>query len=164
MVYVCTHMCDYTHVLWCSCGGWRTTCGVVLYFYHVSPRDWTQVLRLGEKFLCLMSHVSKWKCFIHYLFWSSWINRTVIIFYYFGEGVSCIPGRPWSHYVGKDDLDLLFLSPKFQNYRGTSPYSVHCGAGDVTQGFVNSRQVLYQLSYTLTPKLKMNTYSFCKTH
>lgn len=58
----------------------------------------------------------------------------------------------WSqmYYVNKDGLDFLILLPllhKCRDYRHVPSSLVLCGTDPGTQGFTQSRQALYQLSY-----------------
>lgn len=69
---------------------------------------------------------------------------------FFWDLASCISAQPQIHCVAKDGLEpLIFLSPSSEY---ESPCSAPCsGTGDQTQGFVHAKQVLYKLSYVLSP-------------
>lgn len=46
------------HVPWGMCGGGNSFLELILSFYHVSSRDWTQVFRFGSKHPYLLSHIA----------------------------------------------------------------------------------------------------------
>lgn len=58
--------------------------------------------------------------------------------------ISDSPGSPKIHYVAKNDLELvIFLPPKYWDYRHVLTFLVLWGTGDRTQDFVHANQTLY---------------------
>lgn len=76
-------------------------------------------------------------------------------FFLFETVFQCSPGYPWTHYVVEDHWSFWSPCDLFSSVGIAGVHHQHCfmWCWDGTQGFVYTRQALYQLSYTSSPEL-----------
>lgn len=86
----------------------------------------------------------------------------------FKDRVFCSSDWPWTHYVSKNDLELLIpppllsLSPECWNYKlALLCHSAH-SAADQLRDFMHARQALYPLSYNPGPLIWLLYYLLSK--
>lgn len=119
----------------------------------------------GERMHCFPSHCpscNPGKCLYSYMLNLSWgknwgkklntpKNICFMCFVCFWDQVSCIPSCPQTLLFLKLTLTLLPASSRGLGLQVYGMASGFCSVGDLTQGFMDARQTLLQLSYCSDP-------------